>query len=62
MAIRLRMEREPTAFVIDNELSCETSLTTEYAPKVMRGDRTAGEKAAKSALACLALRGEWYKL
>ncbi len=42
----MRMEREATAFVTGNELSCETSLTTEYAPKVMRGDKTAGEKAA----------------
>jgi hypothetical protein len=41
--IRLRMEREVTAFVTENELSCETNLTTEYAAKVIRGDKTAGD-------------------
>jgi hypothetical protein len=39
------MEREATAFATDNELSCETSLTTEYAPRVMRGPKIVGKKA-----------------
>jgi len=60
--MRLRMEREATVFVTDNGLSCDTSLTTEYAPKVMRGDKTAGEKAADFSTCLPGVKGEWYKL
>jgi len=41
--IKLRMEREVTAVVTENEPSCEASLTTEYAANVIRGDKTAGD-------------------
>lgn len=43
----LRMEREVTALVTDSVLSCETNLMMEYAPKVMRGDKTKGVNAVK---------------
>ncbi len=62
VTIRLRMEREATVFVTDNGLSCDTSLTTEYAPKVMRGDKTAGEKAADVSTCLPGVKGVWYKL
>jgi len=60
--MRLRMKREATVFVTDNELSCDTSLITEYASKVMRGDKTAGEKAADFSTCLPGVKGEWYKL
>ncbi len=62
VTMRLRMKREATVFVTDNELSCDTSLITEYASKVMRGDKTAGEKAADFSTCLPGVKGEWYKL
>jgi hypothetical protein len=56
------MERDVTALVTDNELSCEINLITEYAPKVMRGDRTKGVNAKNVSMCPFGLAGQQYKL